>query len=70
MGGRYDMDNAENQFWSQTLASWKALPIKERNFRKSIGCEPNEEVSRRVFKTLRIIPASQLQLDLTNNQND
>lgn len=53
-----------DKHWQTVQANFKALPIKERNFRKRIGIAPDKELQRKVFEQKKLIPAQQLELTL------
>jgi len=56
--------NGFDSFWKKTLEDWKKTPIKERNFLKRIGLEPNKETSYQAYKAMKSTPPRQLNLSL------
>ena len=46
-------------FWAMTLKQWKNTPLKERNFLKRIGLDPNKKTSHEAYIALKCTPPQQ-----------
>jgi cephalosporin-C deacetylase-like acetyl esterase len=55
-----------DSFWNKIVASFKALPISERNHLKRMGLEPDKEMSRKAFNIIKNMPPTQISMDLGN----
>lgn len=56
------LDSGFDAFWQAVQKNFKALPIKERNFRKRIGIAPDITTARQAYEILKQSPPEQLLL--------
>jgi len=55
-------DEQFDDFWKATLETWKKTPLKERNFLKRIGLEPNKETSQEAYNAIKSSEPQQFSL--------